>query len=160
MATGHVLLLLLSRLGGAVGAAEKDRITSLPGWAGPLPSQHFSGFVPLDGGRNVHYWFVESERDPATDPVVLSVQRGPGGSSLEGMFTVSPTPVYQTRDSLQRRRARLTPAVRLLPQEIGPFALNNDSMSNMSAGGIPQLFKNPHAWTSVASMIFWEAPAG
>eukprot|EP01052_Picozoa_sp_SAG31_P053335 SAG31_NODE_13625_length_856_cov_16.949802_1_plen_56_part_01 len=47
IATGHVLLLLLSGLGGAVGAVEKDRITSLPGWAGPLPSQQFSGFVPL-----------------------------------------------------------------------------------------------------------------
>ena len=59
------------------------------------------------------------------------VQGGPGGSSLEGMFT-----------------------------EMGPFTLDLDSTSNSSADGVPRLFKNPHAWTSIASMIFWEAPAG
>lgn len=32
-------------------------------------------------------WFVESERDPKKDPVILWVQGGPGGSSLDGMFT-------------------------------------------------------------------------
>ena len=36
-------------------AVEKDRITALPGWDGEvLPSAHYSGYVPLDGGRNVH----------------------------------------------------------------------------------------------------------
>ena len=24
--------------------------------------------------------------------------------------------------------------------------------------GVPTLYKNPHAWTNIASMLFWEAP--
>jgi hypothetical protein len=67
-------------------------------------------------------WFVESERDPQTDPVVLWVQGGPGGSSLDGMFT-----------------------------EMGPFTLNLDSLDNSTAG-VPKLYKNQFAWTNIASM--------
>ena len=44
-----LLLLLLSSAGSALGAVSKDLITGLPGWDNPLPSKHFSGFVPLDG---------------------------------------------------------------------------------------------------------------
>jgi hypothetical protein len=67
-------------------------------------------------------WFVESERDPETDPVVLWVQGGPGGSSLDGMFT-----------------------------EMGPFTLDLDSLDNTTAG-VPKLYKNQFAWTNIASM--------
>ena len=58
----------------ADGAIEKDLIRQLPGWARPLPSRQYSGYlaVPGDHGPKMyHYWFVESESDPATDPVAL-----------------------------------------------------------------------------------------
>ena len=73
----------------AVAAGATDEVTSLPGWSGPLPSRHWSGFLPTAPGsnRSLHYYFAESEGDPATDPVVLWVQGGPGGSSMEGFFT-------------------------------------------------------------------------
>eukprot|EP00039_Didymoeca_costata_P020990 m.343051 g.343051 ORF g.343051 m.343051 type:complete len:467 (+) comp22257_c0_seq1:52-1452(+) len=64
-----------------------DEVMSLPGWEGPLPSKHYSGYLDTAQGHHMHYWLVESEGSPDTDPLVLWVQGGPGGSSLLGMFT-------------------------------------------------------------------------
>ena len=81
------LLALLVALPAARAAVDADEITSLPGWEGALPSRQWSGFLPIGGGKNYHYWLVASESaSAATDPVVLWVQGGPGGSSLEGMW--------------------------------------------------------------------------
>lgn len=70
-----------------------DKVDSLPGWAGPLPSAQYSGYldVPLKTGGekniHIHYWLSESENDPSTDPVVFWMNGGPGGSSLIGGLT-------------------------------------------------------------------------
>ena len=49
-------------------------VTSLPGWPHKLPSKHYSGYLPVGTTSGVpghiHYWFIESENDPANDPVV------------------------------------------------------------------------------------------
>ena len=58
-------------------AAERaaDEIKELPGWAGPLPSRQFSGMVNASewSGQmhQQHYWLVESESDPANDPLLV-----------------------------------------------------------------------------------------
>lgn len=71
----------------AAGAAyAPDEITSLPGWNGPLPTRQYSGYLNITGGSHLHYWFVESESNPSTDPVVLWFNGGPGCSSLDGFF--------------------------------------------------------------------------
>jgi serine carboxypeptidase-like clade 1 len=62
-------------------------VTSVPGFAGgKLPSQHYAGYVTVDEahGRRLFYYLVESERDPAKDPVVLWLNGGPGCSSFDG----------------------------------------------------------------------------
>jgi hypothetical protein len=67
-------------------AVPADEVLSLPGWKGKLPTRQYSGYVEIDEktGKSLHYWFVESETDPATAPVVLWLNGGPGCSSLEG----------------------------------------------------------------------------
>ncbi|KAJ1438406.1 Alpha/Beta hydrolase protein, partial [Ochromonadaceae sp. CCMP2298] len=72
-------------------AVLEDKVTSLPGFKGDLPSTHYSGYLPtgkLSGGPGqLHYWFIESTNDPASDPVVLWLNGGPGSSSLIGLLT-------------------------------------------------------------------------
>eukprot|EP00339_Tiarina_fusa_P014055 CAMPEP_0117035920 /NCGR_PEP_ID=MMETSP0472-20121206/25485_1 /TAXON_ID=693140 ORGANISM="Tiarina fusus, Strain LIS" /NCGR_SAMPLE_ID=MMETSP0472 /ASSEMBLY_ACC=CAM_ASM_000603 /LENGTH=415 /DNA_ID=CAMNT_0004745541 /DNA_START=84 /DNA_END=1334 /DNA_ORIENTATION=+ len=49
----------------------------------------YSGYINISsshGPKQLFYWFVESQRSPATDPVVLWMQGGPGCSGLIGLF--------------------------------------------------------------------------
>ena len=49
-----------------------------PGWYEDLPSNQWSGYIPIaNGERFIHYWFIESENDPANDPVTIWYQGGP-----------------------------------------------------------------------------------
>lgn len=43
----------------------------------------FSGYVPIDeSSKKIHYMFVESEQDPANDPLIVWFNGGPGCSSM------------------------------------------------------------------------------
>ncbi|PNH07041.1 Serine carboxypeptidase 1 [Tetrabaena socialis] len=66
--------------------AQRDKILALPGFENSLASNHFGGYVTVDEdhGRQLYYYFVESERDPANDPVVVWMNGGPGCSSFDG----------------------------------------------------------------------------
>ena len=68
----------------ASGAAEKHLIESLPGLTFVPQFDQYTGYVTIDAelGKEYFYWFVESQNDPATDPVVLWMQGGPGCSGL------------------------------------------------------------------------------
>ncbi len=69
----------------APGIAE---VTELPGY-GKVAERQLAGYLPV--GRPgceayLYFWLVESRNDPATDPVVLWLNGGPGSSSFLGMF--------------------------------------------------------------------------
>ena len=53
-------------------AVQEDLVTALPGYSGELPSKHYSGYIStgeLSGQKGqLHYWFIESQNDPSTDP--------------------------------------------------------------------------------------------
>ena len=71
-----LLVLLLAIVQIIVNAAKtEDLVTKLPGLAGPTPSNHYSGYLPvgaLSGTKGqLHYWFIESTKSPKDDPVVL-----------------------------------------------------------------------------------------
>lgn len=50
-------------------------ISKLPGLAGEPNFKQYAGFVDVDAshGRQLFYWFVESQNRPATDPVIFWV---------------------------------------------------------------------------------------
>ena len=104
-----------------------DLIANIPGYGKP-PTKQYSGFLPADANNTVflHYWLVTSSGDPATDPLVVWMNGGPGCSSLEGAM-----------------------------YELGPF-----TFTGADANQLPTLTLNPNAWTTVASVLFIEQPAG
>lgn len=70
-------------------AALADQIVALPGAPENLAFNQFSGYLTInpETGKNIHYWLVESEVDPANAPVVFWTNGGPGCSGLLGFFT-------------------------------------------------------------------------
>ena len=126
----RALLLALLAATGANAAAPDDEVTALPGWPGPLPSRHYSGYVDVSAepgttpGRFLHYWLVEAEdADPATAPLVLWLNGGPGCSSMEGLMS-----------------------------EVGPLFLDKADPTTLR--------RNPHTWARTANVLFLESPIG
>jgi len=81
----------------ATEAACADKITWLPGLE-KLPSfEMYSGYVHPTATKKLHYWFVQSQSNPATDPVVVWFNGGPGCSSMEG-FMAEHGPLHMNDD--------------------------------------------------------------
>ena len=135
MMKGLVLALLCVS---ARAAPEEDRVTELPGYTGESaqpPSTHYSGYVRTGETRGVpgalHYWLIESEGDPKTDPIVMWLNGGPMSSSLIGLLT-----------------------------EMGQVQTNDKSLENVSAGEVPKVFYNPYSWSTPATYFAVEQPMG
>lgn len=87
-----LLLLLALLLAVALAAPSSYLITSLPGLSTKPSFKQYSGLMtttdPVDKHeRHFFFWFVESQRNPAKDPIVLWLNGGPGASSLIGFLT-------------------------------------------------------------------------
>ena len=116
----------------AHGAPLQFEVHSLPGWEGELLTKTYCGFahagVPPSGEGNMffNYIFLESEKDPKNDPVIVWYNGGPGAASMFGLFV-----------------------------ELGPYYLNQDSFDDpkYNETGIPQVQHNPYGWTKVANVI-------
>jgi len=90
-----------------VAGQNPDLITYLPG-APNVTFNQYSGYIVVNEshGRNMFYWFVESQNKPATDPVVLWLNGGPGCSSLGGFLSEN-GPFYVNTDG---KTLRLNPS--------------------------------------------------
>ncbi|PKU83463.1 Serine carboxypeptidase-like 18 [Dendrobium catenatum] len=62
-------------------------ISHLPGFNGELPFRLETGYVTMDeeSGAELFYYFVESERNPNEDPLLLWLIGGPGCSGFNGL---------------------------------------------------------------------------
>jgi cathepsin A (carboxypeptidase C) len=67
-------------------APEDDLVGDLPGIDFTLNFVQYSGYLEGQSGNHLHYWFVESQGDPETDPLVLWLTGGPGCSSLDALL--------------------------------------------------------------------------
>ncbi|CAD6197732.1 unnamed protein product [Caenorhabditis auriculariae] len=63
-------------------------ITDLPGQP-PVNFKQYSGYYNVGAKKNhmLHYWFVESQNNPAKDPVLVWLTGGPGCSGLSALLT-------------------------------------------------------------------------
>ncbi|CAH8354942.1 unnamed protein product [Eruca vesicaria subsp. sativa] len=98
------------RLSVTESAPESAQVTKLSGFSGTFPSKHYAGYVPIDKERNKNLWyyFVESERNATTDPVVLWLNGGPGCSSMDG-FIYEHGPFNFERTETKEPRLHLNP---------------------------------------------------
>jgi hypothetical protein len=113
-------------------ACAAAAVSALPGWSGPLPSRHYSGYVDVSAepgttpGRFLHYWLVEAEDvDPATAPLVLWLNGGPGCSSMDGFW-----------------------------HEIGPFRVDKQDDTRIHRN--PYSVCNPALCLDIISLLRWE----
>lgn len=87
-----ILIIVPYALAGYTSDALADEITNLPGSQGlDIKFKTFSGYLSVPGvtptSKKMHYWFVESLSNPASDPIALWTNGGPGCSGMIGMLT-------------------------------------------------------------------------
>ena len=69
----------------AMAAPENEKVTWLPSIGDVSGFNLYSGYVNIPGtSKQIHYMFNESKSNPATDPVLVWTNGGPGCSSMLG----------------------------------------------------------------------------
>ncbi|VDM99146.1 unnamed protein product [Thelazia callipaeda] len=65
---------------------EADKVYDLPGLTYDINFDHYAGYLYASDGNYIHYWFVESQSNPATDPLIIWFTGGPGCSSIGALL--------------------------------------------------------------------------
>ncbi|KAK0580837.1 hypothetical protein LWI29_006854 [Acer saccharum] len=85
---GFVLLKLVLLV---IAVNGGDQVKRLPGYNGDLPFTLETGYVGVGESEEVQlfYYFVESQKDPLQDPLVLWIPGGPSCTALGSLFFAS-----------------------------------------------------------------------
>ncbi|RZB86586.1 Serine carboxypeptidase-like 45 isoform C [Glycine soja] len=84
MMTATLLLFVIAQcVVGVNSLSQADKISTLPGQP-PVKFQQYAGYITVDDKqkRALFYYFVEAEVEPASKPLVLWLNGGPGCSSV------------------------------------------------------------------------------
>ncbi|PIM99888.1 Serine carboxypeptidases (lysosomal cathepsin A) [Handroanthus impetiginosus] len=88
----HLLLCFLLLI---TNTTSQSIIKILPGYPGPLPFKLETGYISVGAEDEIElfYYFIESERDPETDPLLFWHTGGPGCSGLSGLLIEIDSPI-------------------------------------------------------------------
>ena len=119
----------------SAAAPASHRVTNLPN-APAFSFQLYSGYLEVGSlGKQLHYVFYTSQNKPATDPVVLWLNGGPGCSSMEGAFMENGPFVFsETNNSMYANPNSWNRIANMLyieaPAGVGYSVLGNPSNNN------------------------------
>ena len=78
MALSSLLLIMHAGASTYTPEALLDQVHDLPGISdSDVPFNHFSGYLTIKNTKKMHYWFMESERNPSTDALSFWTNGGP-----------------------------------------------------------------------------------
>lgn len=107
---GLAIVLFPSPVSAIFKEQEKDRIIKLPGQPPNVNFSQYSGYITVDrkAGRALFYWLIEApvDRQPASKPLVLWLNGGPGCSSVAYGASEEVGPFRVRRDG---KRLKLNP---------------------------------------------------
>ncbi|KIH45577.1 serine carboxypeptidase [Ancylostoma duodenale] len=147
---------------------KADKIGELPGLTFKPNFHHHAGYLRASPGNYLHYWFVESQNNPQTDPLVLWLTGGPGCSSLGALLTENgpfhPNPdgstlfenVYSWNKTASDIYLALKDFFTVYPQ----FSTNDFIVTGESYGGVyvptltRLLIQKIQVWSTILDLLF------
>ena len=130
----------------AAAAPAEDAVPSLPLYGAP-PTKMYSGYLDAKGPKEapgcatsekvcqLHYWLAEAEQNPASAPVVLWLNGGPGSSSVLGMLQEQGPLIINATGGLTHNPYSWTKVANLVVLE-SPTGVGYSYCSTQLAGGI------------------------